>query len=295
MGTLVKDYICIDDYLKASRLSVQKSLTNFLVYSFADVNSDAQLTQQAYRHHYFEISLEASACCSFQVDSFRLPLQGNRLTIIAPNRLQTNQVHNDVSEPASGFSMFFDQDFLGVQINQLAFTKDFNFLQPDFSPSFQLSNKQLHELITLFNFIKYEQNEYGSKSEDVIRSLIRVIFEKTNVLQRTQVKKMVYSPLVSQFLSLCNQSFLTIHTVKEYASVLSVTPKHLSEMVKEQTGKTVLETIHALQIGYAKGLLLQTNLSVKQIAFELGFYNPEYFNVFFKKQTGKTPNQFRHI
>lgn len=293
--SVIKDYRNIDEYLKASMLLVEKPLNNFLVYSFADVNANAQFTQNTYRHHYFEVSLEITECCSFEIDHFKFPLQRNRLTVVAPNRLQSNQVHKNVAEPSKGFSMFFERDFLGVHFDVVTFTRDFHFLRPDISPSFLLSDKQLSEFVAVFELMKYEQNEYKEKSEEVIRNLISVVFEKTRLLEHINVNKASYSPLVSDFLNLCNQTFLRIHSVKEYASVLSVTPKHLTEMVKEQTGMTVLETIHSLKIGYAKGLLQQTDLSVKQIAYELGFHNPEYFNVFFKKLTGKTPNQFRQM
>jgi AraC family transcriptional regulator, transcriptional activator of pobA len=292
---MIRDYKNIDDYVKTSRLGVEKHLDDFLVYSYQDVNPNAKLTQNSYRHHFYELSLDINEGCSFQVDNFNYPLQGNRLTIIAPNRLQTNIAHRDLPEESKGFSIFFERDFLGIQFNEGMFTKKFLFLRPDFSPSFHLSNKQLNELVNLFNLINYEQKEYGNKSVETIRNLTKVIFEKTKAFDKQPEERIISSPIVSRFLQLCNLSFLELHTVKDYASILSVTPKHLTEIVKEQTGQTALETIHNLKIGYAKGLLTQTNLSVKQIALELGFDNPEYFNVFFKKLTGETPNQFRQI
>lgn len=293
--TVIKDYKKIDDYVRNTKLGVEKFLDDFLIYSYPDVNPDAQLTQNSYRLHYYEISLEINEGCSFQIDSFYHPLKSNRLTIISPNRLQTLVAKKDLLQESKGFSIFFERDFLGTHFNEGIFKKEFRFLRPDFSPSLQLSDKQLHELVNLFDIIKYEQKEYGDKSREVIRNLTKVIFEKAITFDKQVQEKVISSPLVSQFLQLCSSSFLELHAVKDYASKLSVTPKHLTEIVKDQTGKTALETIHQLKIGYAKGLLKQTNLSVKQIAFELGFDNPEYFNVFFKKLTGETPNQFRQI
>ena len=292
---VIKEFTNIQDFVTTSKIGVRKPLDNFLVYSYSEVSPDAQFTQNAYRHHYFEISLEINECCSFQIDNFCFPLKGNRLSIIAPNRLQTNQVHKDLPEAGKGFSMFFERNFLGVHFNEAMFKKDFQFLRSDYSPSFQLSDKQLSELIWIFNLLNYEQKEYGKKSEEIIQSLTKVIFEKTQAFQHTNIQRTTPSTLVSQFLLLCNEAFLKFHTVKEYANELSVTPNYLTEVVKEQTGQTALETIHNLKLGYAKGLLRQTNLSVKQIAFELGFENPEYFNVFFKRLTSVTPNQFRQI
>lgn len=291
---MIKDYRNIDDFIRTSKLGVVKQLDDFLIYSYQDVSPDAQITQNSYRHHFYELALEINEGCSFQVDSFNLPLKGNRLTIIAPNRLQSILVHKNLPQASKGFSIFFDRDFLGVHFNESLFKSDFHFLRPDFSPSFELSDKQLNELTNIFSIINYEQKEYGSSGKETIRNLTKVIFEKTKGLDKYSAKSTEISPLVSKFLELSYSSFLHLHTVKEYALRLSVTPKHLTEIVKEQTGLTALETIHNLKVGYAKGLLQQTNLSVKQIAFELGYENPEYFNVFFKKLTGETPNHFRH-
>jgi len=291
---VITTYKNIDEYLRTSKLGVEKKLDDFIIYNYQDVNTDAQLTQSSYRHYFYELTLDINEGCSFQVDNFNLPLQGNRLTFIAPNRLQSNVAHRDLPQESKGFSIFFERDFLGIHFNESLFKSDFHFLRPDFSPSFDLSDKQLNELINIFSIINYEQKEYGSSGKETIRNLIKVIFEKTKGLNKYPAKSIEISPLVSKFLELSYSSFLHLHTVQEYALRLSVSPKHLTEIVKENTGLTALETIHNLKLGYAKGLLQQTNLSVKQIALELGFENPEYFNVFFKKLTGKTPNQFRH-
>jgi len=253
------------------------------------------ITQSAYRHHYFELSLDINEGCSFQIDDFNYPVEGNRLTIIAPNRLQTNIAHQDLTEESKGFTIFFNQDFLGTDLNKKRFWTDFPFLYPHSSPAFYLSDKQIKEIVAVFNLMKYEQKEYGVSSKQVIRHLTSVIFEKVKNYQKSQVNPRNYSPLVSEFILLCHRSFLHMHSVKEYAQKLAVTPKHLTETIKQQTGLSALEMIHRTKITYAKGLLSQTSLSVKQVAYELGFENPEYFCVFFKKKVGKTPSQYRQF
>lgn len=292
---MIKEFKCIDDYLNSTKVGVPKTLDNFLIYSYQDVHPDAQLTQSSYRHHFYELTLDINEGCSYQVDSFNLPLQGKRLSVIAPNRLQSNVVHSDLLEESRGFSIFFEKEFLGTHFNEVFFINDYCILRPDFSPSFELSNKQLEEFSTLFSLIRYEQKEYGNKSKEAIRNFIKIIFEKTKGLNHFPEESCQKSPLVSEFLALSYSSFLRFHTVKEFAKLLSVTPKHLSEAVKAQTGLTALETLQQLKINYAKGLLRQSQLTVKQIAIELGFENSEYFNVFFKRYTGETPGQFRQI
>ncbi|GAA5087448.1 hypothetical protein GCM10023210_10290 [Chryseobacterium ginsengisoli] len=81
--------------------------------------------------------------------------------------------------------------------------------------------------------------------------------------------------------------------VKEYASLLNITPLYLNEIVKEITGFSASHWIHQEIILEAQRLLYYTDLDIKQIAFQLGYEDHAYFSRFFKKNTGNTASQFR--
>ncbi|MEM1137333.1 MAG: helix-turn-helix transcriptional regulator, partial [Bacteroidota bacterium] len=93
----------------------------------------------------------------------------------------------------------------------------------------------------------------------------------------------------------CQKYFLTHFSVKDIARKMNISAKYLSEIVSKITGKKALAILNQYRINYAKGLLLQTNMTPTQIAYELNFENPGYFFTFFKKATGLTPLQFRQI
>ncbi len=82
-------------------------------------------------------------------------------------------------------------------------------------------------------------------------------------------------------------------TVNFYARLLSVHPYHLNAVVKRATKETAISFIHRQVINEAKSLLIQTDLSIKQITFKLGFNEPSHFNNFFKKQLQVTPAVYR--
>lgn len=292
---MIKVYNDIDDFLHRLKLGVEKKIDGFVIYSYDEVSENALITQSTFKQQFFELSLEINSGCSFQIDDFKFPLSEKRLSIIAPYRLQSNFAHKNLTEESKGFTMFFKPDFLGADLSQRKFFLEFNYLDPKQSPAFQLNNKQLKELTMLFQLLRYEQNEYGKSSITLIKNLVRAVLEKAKSYQNANIQNVSYNPLVSEFHNLCITHFLKLHTVKEFAQKLSVTPKHLTETVKKETGISALQTIHSAKIQYAKGLLSQTNFSIKEIAFELGFDNPEYFNVFFKRIEGKTPSQFRQI
>jgi AraC-like DNA-binding protein len=82
-------------------------------------------------------------------------------------------------------------------------------------------------------------------------------------------------------------------TVSYMAGRLNVSSRYLSDLLKQETGKTALELIHLYLITEAKNLLKEGMMNIAEISFSLGFDNPTYFSRLFKKEVGVPPNIFR--
>jgi AraC-like DNA-binding protein len=95
------------------------------------------------------------------------------------------------------------------------------------------------------------------------------------------------------FQGLVDRHFREEHAVAGYAARLHISPGHLNERVKAESGKTAIHHIHARLVLEARRQLLYTELSVKGLADELGFEDPAYFNRWFRRLTGQTPVQYR--
>lgn len=76
---------------------------------------------------------------------------------------------------------------------------------------------------------------------------------------------------------------------------MNVSPNYLSDLLKALTGKSTIDHIHFHVIERAKELLLSTNKSVAELAYELGFEYPQHFSQFFKEKTQLTPTQYREV
>jgi len=87
--------------------------------------------------------------------------------------------------------------------------------------------------------------------------------------------------------------FRELHEVGAYAELLHISAGHLSEVVKAQSGKSAIKHVHERLVLEAKRLLFYTPQALKEIAFDLGFAEPSYFNRFFKRETGLTPAEYR--
>jgi len=98
---------------------------------------------------------------------------------------------------------------------------------------------------------------------------------------------------MSKFHSLIEQHYRSKHAVADYAEMLYMAPKSLHKKIKRLTGKTVSQIIQDRVTLEAKRLLYHTNMTVKQIGYELGFDDPTYFSRFFKKQTGQSATEFQ--
>jgi len=84
-------------------------------------------------------------------------------------------------------------------------------------------------------------------------------------------------------------------TLDDAALVASLSPKYLSRLFKEETGKGLTEFKIALKIDKARELLESTSFSVKEIAEKLGYESAEAFEKVFKRIEGRTPTEYRHL
>lgn len=128
------------------------------------------------------------------------------------------------------------------------------------------------EILTLKDYKLYEDSE-------------RAIAAPTNNRQEE---------LFHQFLQLLEGNYLKERNTGFYASQLCISPKYLSSIIKEQSGKTCAEWIDEYISFNARTLLKDSTLSIKQISDRLGFPSQSIFGRFFKKINGVSPKEFRN-
>lgn len=100
--------------------------------------------------------------------------------------------------------------------------------------------------------------------------------------------------LFQRFISLLSRPANTEREVRTYAEQLLVTPKYLSAVCKEKSGRTAMNWITESTVANIKYYLLQTDLSVKEIAFKLDFPNVSFFCKYVKKHLGQAPMEYRN-
>lgn len=99
--------------------------------------------------------------------------------------------------------------------------------------------------------------------------------------------------IVANFLELVQQHYREERLIQYYAARLCITPKYLSKLVKDHTGRAAADWIEQHVILDARAMLQSTDLSIQQIATALNFPNQSFFGKYFKRATGVSPKQYR--
>lgn len=294
----------IADYMATMNLGVESKFPDLLVYDYEQMNPEACTQLPAFRQNYFEVTLGITQSCISLIDQFELPKVKNQLLLISPHRLQTYQSNSEYPAEVShrnckGYGIFFKPEFIGSTSGNRQFLNDFPFFSHLNAPFISLENQEADFYSDIIQKILGEYKNNDIHSRDIIRKYLDILLMKARQLY-PQTGSFLQNHVPSrereiyeEFSELVQNHFLEIKSVQEYANRIHLSPKHLSETIKKVSGKSALEVIHQAQLNHAKALLRQTPKTVSEIAYDLSFDNPEYFSVFFKRLTGKSPSAFR--
>ena len=129
--------------------------------------------------------------------------------------------------------------------------------------------------------------------DEALGSLLKLmLISCNNICSLPKREKNDKNSILSKFKVLINKFFKKWHATTEYANELSISSDYLNRIVKAQTGKTAKEHIQSRIIVEAKRLLYFTEMTTKEIGFELGFSEPANFSSFFKSHVGVSPSKF---
>lgn len=131
----------------------------------------------------------------------------------------------------------------------------------------------------------------------VIENLIRALFyggiSKFHKMESDSVS--YKNSIVERYIELVQTHYSEERIIGFYADKLCITPKYLSKLVKEYTGRSAGEWIENYVILEARAMLQSSDMTIQQIASSLNFPNQSFFGKYFKRATGLSPKQYRHM
>lgn len=162
-----------------------------------------------------------------------------------------------------------------------------------------LDKEQCHKIDLLHQMFVEEFETVDNIQEDMLRMLLKRLIIIVTRLARNQFVQVQDLPdqkldIIRQFNLLVENHYKKEHGVKFYAEQVNRSPKTLSNLFALYNNKSPLAIIQERIIIEAKRLLLYTDRSAKEIAYDLGFEDAAYFSSFFKKNTEVSPTDFRN-
>ena len=214
---------------------------------------------------------------------------------------QTLEMRN-IELEEEGFGMYFHEDYLlGHPLH--AEIRKYSYFDYEANEALHLSPKEERVIWELYSKI---ETEYNSNPDEFSRGIIlghidsilkySQRFYKRQFINRTPLSGTTVTRFNDALSAYFDSGLLRdkgLPTVSEFASQLHLSPRYLSDLLKQESGKTAMDLIHIFLVSEAKNLLRSENYTVSEIAYALGFENPPYFSRLFKKETGISPNQFK--
>lgn len=251
------------------------------------------------RRSYYKVSLLKGRSRVEYADKV-IEIEDGALLFATP-RIPYHWIPQDANQ--TGMFFIFTEDFMaknkvGVVIDDLPI------FRPGALPVFEISAEARTELEYIFRKMQKEVASNYPYKYDLLRNLVLEVVHFGQKLQPMNVLDPVHSAserISSLFMELLDRQFpiestaqrLKLRTAKDYADRLAVHVNHLNKVLKEVTGQTTTDIISKRIAQEAKILLKQTDWSVSEIAYTLGFDDPAHFSNFFKKQTSLPPVAFR--
>jgi len=221
---------------------------------------------------------------------------------MAPGQVLRIEVEKDTSLKQSGWMLLVHPDFLWN--TPLAKTiKQYEYFDYSVNEALFLSEK---EETTIVGIMQNVQQEYHSNidkfSQDIIIAQLELLlnyadrFYHRQFLTRKITNHNILNRLEDIITGYLRSDLLSkrgLPTVQYIAEALNVSPNYLSGLLKVLTGQSTQQHIHNKLIEKAKEILSTTDLSVSEIAYELGFEHPQSFSKLFKTKTNLSPLEFR--
>ena len=248
-----------------------------------------------HRHDFFEVLFLEKGTGSHVIDSNKYEIKPPCVFFMSPG-----QAHKiDFSSDIEGYIFTFNPDFYLINQsnpNRLIEFPFFFTIQQDNPPLMLKDTDNVAFLRSLFK--KGISLDFTSeKNIEVLRSLLDLILTTCSSLyefDKNQNTKGKGHIIVKQFYQLIEEHYKENFSVNQYAEKLALTPNHLTQTIKRLTGKTTNDIIKSKQILEIKRLLVHTELGVSEIANQFNFTDQSYFTRFFRRETGKTPLQYRN-
>jgi len=258
----------------------------------------------ALRYNFYAVFLKQGQQCEISYGRKNYDYQDGTLVCVGPGQV-VNIQNLDTSIKPSGFALLFHPELLrGTALGGGVMDK-YSYFSYELNEALHISERERKIVLDCFEKIRYELSQgIDQHTKRLIVSNIELFLNYCTRFYDRQfiTRDNVNLSIVDKFESSLSTYFKTgrakelgIPSVSHFAEVLHLSPNYFGDLIKKNTGKSAHEYIQLKIVEVAKDKIFDPDNSVSEIAYELGFKNPQHFSRMFKRRVGFSPSEYRTL
>ncbi len=252
-------------------------------------------------YDFYSIGLKRNCNAKFRYGQQKFDFDEGVMYFMSPNQVLRIEPDNDEKHQQIGWMLLIHPDFFW-NTSLIKTIRQYEYFDYAVNEALFLSEKEEETIIGIMQSIQHEYHSNIDKfSQDIIISQLEVLLNYSDRFYHRQfiTRKITNHQILDRLEGILNDYFNSdaiekgLPTVQYVAAELNVSPNYLSSLLNVLTGQSTQQHIHNKLIEKAKEKLSTTDLSVSEIAYELGFEHSQSFSKLFKRKTKLSPMEFR--
>lgn len=273
---------------------------SFTIHNLKELHPELPFTSPGFRPNYFSFVFVKDADGKYTTDELNFPSVPGTIYFTNPGHFKSFEWYR-IEEV---YLITFTEQFLKENVHHDIF-KEFPFLLAETVFPKVLKPAAFAEFEQLYQQIYKEYHAGSPYKQKIIGSLFVVLLLKIKEYfwndynpiyegnRSSQIVKTFKKNLESHYRDLVKGKVDKTFRVQDYAALQNLHPSYLNNVIKSKTGKAVTAWIADKTIAEAKSLLQHSSMSVKEIAYLLGFMESTHFSNYFKKHVEASPAEYR--
>jgi AraC-like DNA-binding protein len=252
--------------------------------------------------NFYSIGLKRNVNAKFNYGQQVYDFDSGVLTFVSPLQFLSIEINQQIKVEPTGWLLLIHPDFLW-NTSLVRKIKSYDFFQYAVNEALFLSDKEEKVIVEILLKIEQEyQSNIDKFSQDLIIAQIDLLltyagrfYERQFITRKKSNHEILlrFEEVLSTFFEKDKLLVKGIPTVTAIASQMNISPNYLGSLLRIHTQQNTQQHIQNKLVEYAKEYLSTSNLSVAEIAYQLGFEHPQSFSKLFKQKTNQTPLQFR--
>lgn len=251
----------------------------------------------------YALFLKQGKNCDIKYGRREYDYQEGTIVSFAPGQVvEVNMIEEEVRPQVYGI-LFHPDQIRGTSLGQNI--RNYGFFSYLSNEALHLSERERQIVLDCLEKISSElEHAIDKHSKQIITMNIELLLNYCLRFYERQfiTREVVNKDILQKFEQYLDEYWVSnlsqekgLPSVRYFADKACLSPNYFGDLIKKETGKSAQEYIQYKLIERAKDRIVSTNLTMSEIAYEIGFQYPQHFGRLFKKQTGMTPNEYRAV